>query len=449
MLDAAHMGGMATAVGERQERAAAWPQDQWWAHYNDAQLNALVDEALAGSPSLAQASARVREALGAAQQAGAALKPAVNANISLSETRQSYYNGVPLEAVPKGWNEAASTTLDLSYELDFFGKNRAALAAARGDVAAAMADQAQARLTLTSAVVNAYAELAGAIDELDLARSTVDVRQQTAALVGRRQQAGLETDAALYQATSTLETAKASAEVAEEDVLLKRYQLAALLGAGPERGLDIGRPTLGARAVVGLPDNVPAELMARRPDLTAARLRAEAEAKRVDVAKAGFYPNVNLVGSIGKKVLGLGYFDEPDARAGSLGPVISLPIFQGGRIKGQFRSARASYDGAVSSYNDTLLEALRQVASAMASKQSFVEQYRRTVLAREAAEHSYEMVELRYRGGLSSYLDVLTAENTLINTRVSESRYQTRAITLDVSLAKALGGGYLFEKNKK
>jgi outer membrane protein TolC len=167
----------------------------------------------------------------------------------------------------------------------------------------------------------------------------------------------------------------------------------------------------------------------------------EVRASQVGVAKAGFYPSINLSGFIGPQVLGLGKFFDAGSIAGNIGPAISLPIFRGGALSANLRGARADYDEAVSSYNDTLLRALQDVAQVATSERALFEQLDHAQKARDAAEVAYRAATERYRGGLLNYIAVLSAENTLIAAKRAVSQLETRRFTLDVALVRALGGG--------
>jgi NodT family efflux transporter outer membrane factor (OMF) lipoprotein len=276
-----------------------WPSDEWWTSYGDEQLNALIAEALAGSPSLAEAETRLRQAQAVAQQAGAGLLPQVSGQSSVSEVKQSYNNGVPAAVVPKGWNDSGQASLNFSYEFDFWGKNRAALAAAISSAEAARADQAQARLTLATAVASAYAELAQLHADREAAEDAVLIRTRTVGLLTERLSRGLENQGAVKQAEAGRASAEAQLAAVNEQIGLTSNRIAALLGAGPDRGLAIDPPKARAMKSFGLPANLKADLIGRRPDIAAARLRAEGAAERVKAAKAEFYPNVNLSAVIG------------------------------------------------------------------------------------------------------------------------------------------------------
>jgi NodT family efflux transporter outer membrane factor (OMF) lipoprotein len=428
-----------------QAPAAPWPAEDWWTRYGDPQLDGLIAEALKGSPSLAQAEARVRAAEAQAMQAGAALGPQVTANGSLQDYRQSLNMGYPpqfQQFLPKGWNPHARATLDLQWQLDFFGRNRAALAAATSQAEAAAADAAAARLQLSTAVASAYADLARLYAERDDAETALKIRQQTQSLVRRRLENGLETQGGYAETAANVPAARRELTALDQQIEATRHQLAALMGEGPDRGLQIARPKPDAIRAFGLPPTLGAELIGRRPDVRAARLRAEAAASRIRQARADYYPNINLVASYGLESLGLGMFLNHNSQTGAVGPAVTLPIFQGRRLEGQLRGARADYDAAVASYDQTLTEALREVADAITGSKSVSAQLADARAALASSEDAYRVARLRYQGGLTTLLDVLTAETTVLANRRIVTDLQAQALSTDVALVRALGGGY-------
>jgi NodT family efflux transporter outer membrane factor (OMF) lipoprotein len=418
-----------------------WPTDVWWQRYEDPQLDALIGEAIAHSPSLDIAAARVRRAEAMTEQAQSSDLPQVTLGGSVGEAKASYWNGAPYAGVPKGVNTAAGVRMSLDWNLDFFGRNQAAIAAALSVADATRADAAQARLILTTAVAGTYADLLGQMRDVDLATDTVRVRERTADLVTRRRIGGLETMASQGQAQSALESARQALGASSELVDLTRLRIAALLGAGPDRGVAIVRPADPELAVFGLPSNLPAEVIGRRPDVRAARLRVEARAAQIRQARAGFYPSINLSAFIGPQVLGLGQFFEAGSLAGNIGPAISLPVFRGGALAANLRGSRADYDEAVASYNDALIHGLQDVAQVTTSMRALTQQLAHAEAARDAADVAYQAATARYRGGLLNYITVLSAENTLIAARRAVSQLETRRFALDVALVRALGGG--------
>lgn len=422
--------------------AVVWPDDNWWTAYGDKQLNTLIGEALHGAPSLAVARARLLQAEGTAQQQGAALLPQVSANASLDRMKQSYNNGVPPDFVPKNYNNETRATLDFSYEIDFWGKNRAALAAATSDLEAARADAAQARITLSTSIASAYAELERLYSQRDTDQAALQVRVETENLFQQRRLNGLETEGSVKQVTARRAMAEADLLNVDESIALQRNKLAALAGAGPDRGLQLTRPVIDMSRSFGLPHSLPAELLGRRPDIVAARLRAEAAAKKIKVARAQFYPNVNLTAYLGYQSLGVNMLTSRGSDIGSIGPAISLPIFEGGRLRGQFRSASGSYDEAVANYDSAVTQALQDVADVAVSEKALGGRLSKVEEAARAAEEAYRIVRNRYEGGLTNYLDVLNAQDTLLTNLRELSTLRSRMFALDVAMVRALGGGY-------
>jgi len=422
--------------------AAAWPADAWWKGYGDAQLDALVDEALTGSPTLAQAEARLRRAQALANQAKAAQLPSVSANGSVERAKQSYNYGIPADFVPQGYNDYGRLSLDFSWELDFWGKNRAAVAAATSEAKAAQADAAQARLMLSTSVAASYADLARLYAERDVAERSVALRQETLTLVSDRVTNGLDTRGELRQAEAGPPNARAELAAIDEQIAQTRNGLAALLGAGPDRGLAIARPSVANLKPFGLPANLAADLIGRRPDVVAAKWRAEAASKRIGQAKAAFYPNINLAAGIGVQALHLSDLFDSGSDIGSVGPAVSLPIFEGGRLKANLRAAEADRDGAVAAYDGAVTQALRDVADVAASERALNTRLAESRAALAANEDGFRIARLRYQGGLSTYQNVLIAELAVLAQRRVVADLESRALTLDVALVRALGGGF-------
>jgi len=436
-IDAYQSSQSLNAVG-----AVTWPDDNWWTAYGDKQLNTLMGEALRGAPSMAVARARLLKAEGVAQQQGAALLPQVTGNASLDHMKQSYNNGVPPDFVPRGYNNEARVTLDFSYEIDFWGKNRAALAAATSELEAARADAAQARITLATSIAAGYAELERLFSQRDTSQAALQVRQETEDLFKQRRLNGLETEGSVKQVVARRAMAEADLLAVDESIALQRNKLAALAGAGPDRGLQLVRPVIDMSKPFNLPQELPANLLGRRPDIVAARLRAEAAARQIKVARAQFYPNVNLSAYFGFQSLGTNLLTQSGSSIGSFGPAISLPIFEGGRLRGQFRSASASYDEAVANYDSAVTQALQDVADVAVSERALSGRLDRTEAAADAARDAYRIVRNRYEGGLTNYLDVLNAQDTLLTNLRELSTLRSRLFALDVSMVRALGGGY-------
>jgi NodT family efflux transporter outer membrane factor (OMF) lipoprotein len=421
---------------------AAWPDEGWWRRYSDPQLDALVDEALANAPSLVEAQARVRRARALEEEAGAALAPNLSANAQASEVRQSYNMGFPPQFIPKGFNDQGRATLDLNWDVDLFGRNRANLKAAASDAEAARMDADEARLLLTTNVVSAYADLAALFAQREAQAMTLQERRSTAELVSQRAREGVTNEGEASQAEALAVAAEQQLVSFDEQIAIARNRVAALVGAGPDRGLRISRPSASIALDYRLPENLAVDLVGRRPDLQAARFRAEAAASRVGAAKAGFYPNINLAAYIGRQALGLDLFRLPTSTIGEGALALSLPIFTAGKLEGEYRGARADYDVAVAAYDETLVQALQQVADAAASARELNNQLTLARGALAKAEDAYRIARLRYQAGLNDYLWVLTAEDALIIQRRSVMELEARVLSVDAALVRALGGGF-------
>ncbi|WCT74334.1 efflux transporter outer membrane subunit [Sphingomonas naphthae] len=421
---------------------AAWPEAEWWRAYRDPQLDTLLAEALKGSPSVAIAAARVRQAEGQRLKAGAAGQPQVTGNGSAGLNKQSYNNGIPAQFVPKGWNDVGRLSLDFSLDLDLWGKTRAAVAAATSEAEAARIDAAQAALLLTTDVVAAYADLSRLYAEQDVLKRAFELRSDNARLVSDRVRTGLDTQGELKQSASQVPAARVDLAANEEQIALTRNRIAALVGAGPDRALTIARPVAVVDAGEALPADVGIALVARRPDIAAARARVDAAASRIKVARADFYPNISLSGLIGLQSLYLDNLLKGGSEIGNVGPAISLPIFRGGALKGQYTQARGTYDEAVATYDRTLLTAVREVADAVTSRHQLAAQAVDARAALTDAEGAFRVAQLRYRGGLSTYLNVLSAEQNVLTARRVLAGVEARRLTIDVALVRALGGGF-------
>lgn len=425
-----------------QAPSALWPTEQWWAAYGDAQLNALIDEALAGAPDLAAAAARLQRADAVVQITGAASKPQVSAHASVTGDKLSYNHLTPREMTPSGLNDFGRATLDVRWELDFWGKNRAALAAATSDVEAHRAELAQARLWLAAGVAANYAELSRLHANRDTAARALEIRQKTASLFTQRFDNGLETRGGLRNADARRAVAEGELLALDEYIALQRNRLAALLGAGPDRGLSMAAPTLQLDRAFGLPAEISADLLGRRPDVVAARLRAQALGSRIEQKKAEFYPNVNLSALVGVQSLGLDMLAKGGSGIASIGPAISLPIFSGGRLQGELRGAHASYAEAVAQYNATVARALQDVADNAVSQKALGQRLLKAQEAVDAATEAHRVARNRYEGGLATYLEVLTAEDSLLGALSAQTNLRSASFTLDIGLQRALGGGY-------
>ena len=421
---------------------AAWPTSDWWRSFNDRQLDGLIDEALAGSPTLRIAEARTREALAFAASSGAALYPQVDGSFSLQRELFSERGLIP-PPFNGTWATPVQLQATLSWEIDFWGKNRAAYESALGQAKAAEVDTYAARLALSTAIAQAYVGMQRAYLLRDVANLTLAEREQIYSLTRDRNAAGIDSRVELKQAEAALPATREDIIRLDESIALARNQIAALVGQGPDRGLAIVRPGSESMPIVALPSTVPAELLGRRPDLVAQRWRVEAATKDIAVAKAEFYPNVNLLAFIGlQSIVPAGFFTAASRTMG-VGPAVTLPIFEGGRLRANLAGKNAAYDIAVEEYNQALVAALRDVVDQLASFRSLAAQRIEQKQALATAQEAYDLALLRYREGLGNYLQVLSAESPLLQQQSLEADLRARQLALAIELTRALGGGFV------
>jgi NodT family efflux transporter outer membrane factor (OMF) lipoprotein len=429
-----------TLAGARVD-TAAWPADAWWRGYGDPQLDALVAEALAGSPTLTTAQARLRAAQAQLISAGAARLP--QAALDAQTTRQRYpENYLYPPPFAGSYITDGRAALDLSYDLDFWGRYRALQSAARSAQQAAQADQAAARLALAVAVVRAYIQL-------DLQYALLDVtddnlKQQTAILelTQQRLSAGLENTARVKQSQGQLALTRAGVASVQASIALARNQLADLVAAGPDRGQRLQRPQLAAPASIALPSVLPADLLGRRPDVAAARAQVESASQGVKAGEAEFYPNVDLTAFAGFQSLGLSQLFEASDRVVGGGAALSLPVFNRRALRGALYARQAQVDLSVSQYNQTLLDAVREVADVVANWRALERESSEQQIALDDAQRSYDLTTERYRAGLDNYLSVLSSQNQVLLAQGLGAELQARRLTFSVDLVRALGGGY-------
>jgi NodT family efflux transporter outer membrane factor (OMF) lipoprotein len=417
-----------------------WPAQTWWTRYQDPQLNALVDQALAKNPSLAAAQARLHMANAAVRGARAVQLPQLNADYT--QTRQRFPEHYIYPPPYAGsMRTQADLQLNLGFDLDLWGKNRSKYAAALSRANASQADTQVARNALVSAVVQSYFNLQGALEEQIVLSKIAKQLANVASITRQRKNAGLDTRVEVNQADSAVSSAKVQLSQAKTNATLLRHQLAALIGEGPSRGLTIQRIKL-SHPPAGIPQVIPINLLGRRPDIIAAKLRVEATSSDISAAKAAFYPDINLSAFAGFMSLGLDNLFKGGSKVYGVGPAISLPIFDGGTLNAQLSGKRAERDLAIANYNQTLLQAVREVADAITSIDDLRQQIVDQRASYEAIASAYKIAVQRYKSGLGNFVQVLQAQNAVQKQAILRTKLRARAYNLDAQLATALGGGY-------
>ena len=428
---------------------ANWPGasqgDAWWHAFGDPQLDRLIEEGLAGSPDVAAAAARFRKAAAMAGQSRAALLPALDVQGAASESRISTNQGYPDQFkafLPTGWNDTGQIAAAFSFDPDLWGRQRALLRAATSEQEAARVESQAARLALASGIAEAYVDLAGLIATRDLRRAAFANREASRVLVANRQAHGLDNLASLRLAESQAALAGAELAAAEQAVLVRRHQIAALQGQGPDRGLTIADPALASFSPAPLPETATTELVYRRPDVIAARARLEAAAAHVRAARAAFYPAIHLSALYGVQSLGLNMLFDKDSQFGNATAAFSLPIFHGGALRAQYGGSRADFEGAVAAYDKAVVGAYQQLADAVTTREAMTRRGADVRRALIASEDSLQIARLRYQAGLAGYLEVYNVENQTIATRIGMVQTEAGYRSAEIALIRVLGGGY-------
>ena len=417
-----------------------WPVSRWWSDWGPSELAELIDRALAGAPSMAIAQARLDQARFAVASASAVGAPRMNVGADLLDTRFSENGLVPASLAGRTiWSN--SVLLNGSWELDLFDRQRHTLDSALGELRASQADAQAAQVLLATQVASGYISLARLIELRVLAAQSVSQFDQALALVSQRVAAGLDTRVEQRQAETASAQARAERLALDELIIRQRHALAELTGQRPD-ALDSLTPALFSVPGLGLPDELPADLVGRRADLVAQRWRVEAALSGIEMTRSGFYPSINLIGFVGLSSLGLDRLIDLGSRTHAVGPAFRLPIFDGGALKARLRSGEAAANAAIEAYNATLLKALREVRDEVVSIRSIQDQARAQNDALRAAQAAHALAIERYRAGLGNYLTVLTVQNTLIAQQRAMTDLRARALSSELMLVRALGGGF-------
>ena len=417
------------------------PVQEWWSTFGDPQLDRLMQQALADNPSLVQAMARVREAQSLADSTRAGLAPTIS--FSARETRQRFSGHdviPPPYAGTVQWE--GHEGLNLSWEIDFWGRQALLLKTARSQATAAALDVASARLALSGAIVQAYVDLYRNHALADVAQRTEAQRQRILDITRRRVQAGLDTNVELHEASGAVPEAHVELLRARAAVELDTHQLAALAGRGADVYAQVRRPTLDPAAVLLLPAALPADLLGHRPDVLAARDRVEAARASQGAAKAAFYPDINLVAFVGTSAIGLDNLFQGASRSYGAGPAIHLPLFDAGRLRAEYRGAAAEIDDAVAAYNRSVLQAVRETSDQLSLVEVLNAQNVQQQRSLDDAEGAYRLAEERYGAGLSSYITVLNTETAVLRARREHVALLSEQAIARVNLLLAVGGSF-------
>ena len=416
------------------------PRGQWWVILGDPELHALEEQVAAANQNLKIAEARLREARALVRFNRAALFPTISAGVGISSIRDSANRPFLTPNVNTGSSGDLLFSLDMSYEIDLWGRVRRTVAAARNEAQATAADLETARLSLQAELAMDYFELRAADAQKQLLDATVKAFEAALRLTTNRFQGGAAPKSDVAQAQTQLDTTLAQAT----DVTVQRAQLehaiATLIGKPPAafslspRPLDTPPPDI--------PVGLPSQLLERRPDIAAAERRVAEANEQIGIAKAAYYPTLMLNASVGFEGSSFGNALNASSLLWAVGASITQTIFDGGRRRATSDATRAAYDATVAGYRQTTLTAFQQVEDNLAALRILEQEAQQQRRAVESAQQSLQLFTNRYRGGVDNYLQVITAQTVTLSNQRNEIDILRRRMDASVLLVKALGGGW-------
>ncbi len=419
----------------------ALPRGSWWTMFGDRELDALMARVELSNQTLRAAEARFRQSRALADQARAALFPALSANASATRSKSPSLSNQPSFAV--GAVNNYNVALNSSWELDVWGRVRRSVEAGEADWQASAADLEAARLSAYAALAQNYFSLRVADATRQVLEDTVAAYQRTLELTRNRYAAGVAARVDVVQA----EVQWKSAQAQLVDVGVERAQLehaiALLVGEAPA-AFSIERAPFAA-SMPAIPVGLPSELLERRPDIAAAERNAAAANARIGVAQAAFFPTITLSGAAGFRSTDSANLFTTPSRFWSLGGALAQAVFDGGLREAQKQQAIAVYDEDAATYRQTVLTAFQEVEDNLAALRILEEEARLQDEVVQAARHALELTTNQYQAGIVSYLNVISAQTTLLSNERTASSLLGRRLTASVALVKASGGGWSAE----
>jgi multidrug efflux system outer membrane protein len=420
--------------------------DAWWKNFGDPVLEALLAQALKSAPDIAEAQARVREARAITGIAGANRLPTADAG-SLY-TRNLGSENVPTGVRPGGLGPGVHSSLwqagfDASWEIDVFGGERRAIEAAEANYQSVTDDRADVVVTLLAEVARDYIELRGAQRRIEVARKNLAIDQDFQTLTQSLLAAGLAPQQDLLRAEAQVFNIEAAILDFETDERAAGYRIAALIGE-PFAGItaELSLPRAIPHAVSNVPVGLPSELLLRRPDLRAAERRIAAANARIGIAKADLYPHFSLTGAVGIESLNLPSFFSASSGYYQLGPGVRWRIFDAGRIRFQILAESARTDAAAAAYRKSVLDAFRDVETALVAYANTQSRREKLAAESEADAEATTIAKLLYERGVESFLPVLDAERSLYAADDELAQSERDSALALIALYKSLGGGW-------
>jgi NodT family efflux transporter outer membrane factor (OMF) lipoprotein len=416
------------------------PRGEWWTIFGDADLNALEEQIAAANQNLKIAEARLREARAMVRFNRAALFPTISASAGLSSVRDSSNRPFLGQGVNLGNSGDLLFSLDMSYEIDLWGRVRRTVAAARHEAQATAADLETAGLSLQAELAMDYFELRSADAQKQLLDETVKAFEAALRLTTNRFEGGAAPKSDVAQAQTQLDTTRAQAT----DITVQRAQfehaIATLIGKPPAEFTLSSRP-LDTRPP-DIPVGLPSQLLERRPDIAAAERRVAEANEQIGIAKAAYYPTVMLNASVGFEGSSFGNVLNASSLLWAVGASITQTIFDAGRRRATSDAAIATYDATVATYRQTTLTAFQQVEDNLAALRILEQEAGEQRRAVASAGQSLQLFTNRYKGGVDNYLQVITAQTVLLGNQRNDIDILRRRMDASVLLVKAVGGGW-------
>jgi multidrug efflux system outer membrane protein len=422
--------------------AASFADLGWWETFKDPQLVAYLTEALTNSWDIKMVAARVLQAEALAGITRSQFFPTVNAGGDLLTTRASEKGPTPL---PPGVNPRqgyGDVFLSMpAYEVDLWGRIRRANEAARAQLLATVEAERTVRQTLVAQVATAYLDLLELDLELDIAVRTYGVRTNSLELTQSRAQGGVASMADVYQSQILVYGAQASIADILRRIEQQENLMSILLGRNPGE-IKRGPALVSQAARAEVPPGLPALLLERRPDLRAAEQQLVAANADIGQAKAAFFPQVTLTGFAGFQSVALSDLFTGAAKTWQFGPAVTLPLFTGGRLRGNLKLARARFEESLASYQQTVQNAFREVSDGLIAYQRTREFRARQEERTQANRDATDLANVRYEGGVTSYLEVLYNEQELFTAELSLALARRNELLSVIQLYRSLGGGW-------
>jgi NodT family efflux transporter outer membrane factor (OMF) lipoprotein len=413
-----------------------WPSADWWIGFHSAELARLMTSGRAANDDLAAAIARVREAADQVTISTAPLLPSLGGDASGTRQRAINISG-PGALI---YNEFAAG-LDASYQLDFWGENRAIRAAALAAAATSRYDRETVDLTVMSGIADTYFAALALRDRLRIARADLASAEQTLQGLQTDEQAGVTTALDVAQQDTVVATVAATIPPLEEQERQQMDALAILVGQTPQY-FAIAAPGLSGVAAPAVSAGVPSQLLARRPDVASAEEQLIGANADIRAARAAFFPTIDLTASGGYESKALSSLLEPQNRVFALSAGITQPIFHGGAIIGQYRMSKARYDELLADYHKAVISAFGNVEDSLAAVSDTGEQLQRQQVAADKARGAYQMSQYQFHAGTVNILTVLSTETALFSAEDALAQARLAHLQALVGLYDALGGGW-------